>query len=195
MFCIGFFFVFFSVDVLTWSFCFSLSLSPPLFPPCLSLFIPLRNQAMRKKLILYFKRRNHARKQWVSRELSLFFLTLCWDSAYDGWLVWNWARRSLKWVPILDRPKRNRAWSVVSSLPVLWGELCFWRTEEILSHCHLEENVDPFFIIFFLKTSVEFTVSHASHRVSLCSRLPKSTTINKAGINGVSSDARASRTF
>lgn len=25
-----------------------------------------RNQAMRKKLILYFKRRNHARKQWVS---------------------------------------------------------------------------------------------------------------------------------
>lgn len=26
----------------------------------------LRNQAMRKKLILYFKRRNHARKQWVS---------------------------------------------------------------------------------------------------------------------------------
>lgn len=32
-------------------------------PRCL----PRRNQAMRKKLILYFKRRNHARKQWVSR--------------------------------------------------------------------------------------------------------------------------------
>lgn len=29
-----------------------------------------RNQAMRKKLILYFKRRNHARKQWVSPVLS-----------------------------------------------------------------------------------------------------------------------------
>uniref|UniRef100_A0A8C9QKW3 Nuclear receptor corepressor 2 n=1 Tax=Spermophilus dauricus TaxID=99837 RepID=A0A8C9QKW3_SPEDA len=28
------------------------------------------NQAMRKKLILYFKRRNHARKQWVSRRAS-----------------------------------------------------------------------------------------------------------------------------
>jgi len=27
---------------------------------------------MRKKLILYFKRRNHARKQWVSRELNMF---------------------------------------------------------------------------------------------------------------------------
>lgn len=35
-----------------------------------SSFIALRNQAMRKKLILYFKRRNHARKQWVSRALG-----------------------------------------------------------------------------------------------------------------------------
>lgn len=30
-----------------------------------------RNQAMRKKLILYFKRRNHARKQWVSHPWNL----------------------------------------------------------------------------------------------------------------------------
>uniref|UniRef100_A0A3P9AIK9 Nuclear receptor corepressor 2 n=1 Tax=Esox lucius TaxID=8010 RepID=A0A3P9AIK9_ESOLU len=30
-------------------------------------FIVRRNQAMRKKLILYFKRRNHARKQWEQR--------------------------------------------------------------------------------------------------------------------------------
>lgn len=37
--------------------------------PFSSFFIAFRNQAMRKKLILYFKRRNHARKQWVSREL------------------------------------------------------------------------------------------------------------------------------
>lgn len=37
--------------------------------PCPSL--PRRNQAMRKKLILYFKRRNHARKQWVSRPRGL----------------------------------------------------------------------------------------------------------------------------
>lgn len=36
-----------------------------------SFFPPLRNQAMRKKLILYFKRRNHARKQWVSPELGI----------------------------------------------------------------------------------------------------------------------------
>lgn len=34
-------------------------------PTCCFSF-PRRNQAMRKKLILYFKRRNHARKQWVS---------------------------------------------------------------------------------------------------------------------------------
>lgn len=34
-------------------------------PACCFSF-PRRNQAMRKKLILYFKRRNHARKQWVS---------------------------------------------------------------------------------------------------------------------------------
>uniref|UniRef100_A0A4W6FJN4 Nuclear receptor corepressor 2 n=1 Tax=Lates calcarifer TaxID=8187 RepID=A0A4W6FJN4_LATCA len=37
---------------------------PPLF---FSVFLPLRNQAMRKKLILYFKRRNHARKQWEQK--------------------------------------------------------------------------------------------------------------------------------
>lgn len=41
---------------------------PPLTPP---FFTPLRNQAMRKKLILYFKRRNHARKQWVSRQFNI----------------------------------------------------------------------------------------------------------------------------
>lgn len=41
-----------------------------IFPPCV--FLPfLRNQAMRKKLILYFKRRNHARKQWVSPEIDI----------------------------------------------------------------------------------------------------------------------------
>lgn len=34
--------------------------------PAWCLSFPHRNQAMRKKLILYFKRRNHARKQWVS---------------------------------------------------------------------------------------------------------------------------------
>lgn len=32
--------------------------------------VPCRNQAMRKKLILYFKRRNHARKQWVSHPVA-----------------------------------------------------------------------------------------------------------------------------
>lgn len=40
------------------------------------LFFPFslhRNQAMRKKLILYFKRRNHARKQWVSDSLAPHF--------------------------------------------------------------------------------------------------------------------------
>lgn len=35
-----------------------------------------RNQAMRKKLILYFKRRNHARKQWVSDSLKPYFLCI-----------------------------------------------------------------------------------------------------------------------
>lgn len=29
---------------------------------------------MRKKLILYFKRRNHARKQWVSDSLIPYFI-------------------------------------------------------------------------------------------------------------------------
>lgn len=31
---------------------------------------------MRKKLILYFKRRNHARKQWVSDSLRPYFLCI-----------------------------------------------------------------------------------------------------------------------
>lgn len=31
---------------------------------------------MRKKLILYFKRRNHARKQWVSDSLIPFFICI-----------------------------------------------------------------------------------------------------------------------
>uniref|UniRef100_A0A665WLJ2 Nuclear receptor corepressor 2 n=1 Tax=Echeneis naucrates TaxID=173247 RepID=A0A665WLJ2_ECHNA len=39
----------------------------PLYCPSVPAFIHLRNQAMRKKLILYFKRRNHARKQWEQK--------------------------------------------------------------------------------------------------------------------------------
>lgn len=35
-----------------------------------------RNQAMRKKLILYFKRRNHARKQWVSDSRRPYFICI-----------------------------------------------------------------------------------------------------------------------
>lgn len=59
-----------SSNVLT--ICLSVCPTASLFSPCICAFIPLRNQAMRKKLILYFKRRNHARKQWVSRELIIF---------------------------------------------------------------------------------------------------------------------------
>lgn len=39
-------------------------------------FFSYRNQAMRKKLILYFKRRNHARKQWVSDSCVPRFMSL-----------------------------------------------------------------------------------------------------------------------
>ncbi len=50
---------------------------------------------------------------WVE---NATFLTLCWDSAHDGWLVWNWASCSLKWVAILGRPKRNRALGMICCL-------------------------------------------------------------------------------
>lgn len=79
----------------------------PLLSPCLSFFNPLRNQAMRKKLILYFKRRNHARKQWVSRELYILVsLSMKDDAVKMGQLL-------LKWGAILSWPKRNRALGMV----------------------------------------------------------------------------------
>lgn len=115
--------------------------SSPLFSPCLSFFIPLRNQAMRKKLILYFKRRNHARKQWVSRELDIF------DSLLG---LSPWRMTSVKLGQLLlevsghfrkdQKEIELWAWSVVSTITVPWGSGCFWNQKQIVSYCHLKEK-------------------------------------------------------
>lgn len=110
-----------------------------LFPSFCPLFSPLRNQAMRKKLILYFKRRNHARKQWVSIELHIFDSLLA--LARDRWLVWKWASCSLKCVAILGIQKKKKGCGYDLLLVLA---LCSWETIALKTNqknnpcCHLK---------------------------------------------------------
>lgn len=110
--------------------------SSSVFSLSLSFFIPFRNQAMRKKLILYFKRRNHARKQWVSRVLHILDPLL----RLSPWLM-----ISVKLGQLLlevrghSKSTEEDKRSFVSTVPR--GSFCFWRTtKSSLSHCLLKEN-------------------------------------------------------
>lgn len=89
----------------------------PLFSPSLFFFFHcLRNQAMRKKLILYFKRRNHARKQWVSRKLHLWIsVGLMTDASCETGPAIPWREGAFK---AYQRGEGLWAWSLVSTCTI-----------------------------------------------------------------------------
>lgn len=117
--------------------------SPPIF------LIPLRNQAMRKKLILYFKRRNHARKQWVSLECNIF------DSLL-GPNLWRMTGVKLGQL-LLEVSGHFRLTKKEQNM--IFCQYCARRRKK--NSLTLSSKRKTLFFSFLIKTSFEFTVSQA----------------------------------
>lgn len=116
-----------------------LSLFPSVF------FIPLRNQAMRKKLILYFKRRNHARKQWVSRERNIL------DSLLGPSLWWM---TSVKLGQLLLEVSGHFRQTKKEQNMICCQYCALGKKKKILSHCHLKEKLIFFYAFVCQRLSV-----------------------------------------